>query len=143
MAEVEIHDNRKRERIIASGILSITKKEEGKVLLRLDSGYTIEMSVSPIAQVLAASKLNDEEPKGISEEITLVEYETLVVTDVRLKKEVAVGNVINCYSKAYACYPKTHDTQYLITLKLDTGYSVGLELKPRWLDKIFGGEDEY
>lgn len=141
MAEVDIRDTREGGLLIIFGnILSITGKEVGKMLLRLDSGYAIEMSNSPIAQVLTALKLNDEELERPSEEITLVGDEVLVATDVRIKKEIAVGNIVNCHIKAYR---GSSQGVYLIVLKLDTGYSVGLELNQMWLDKIFGGEDEH
>jgi len=143
MAKVEIRDLRESHRILDTGsspswenkrkaglviigdILSITREDEGNMLMRLDSGYTIEMSSSPIGQVLAALKLGNKH----AEEITLVKDETLLVTDIRLKEEIVTGSIINCHARVW-------EKEYLIELKLDTGYSIGFELNQDWLDKI-------
>jgi len=130
MAEVEIHDLRDKDGfldglITKADILSITRKNEGNILVRLDSGYAIEMSSSPIGQVLAALKLGNKH----EEEITLVEDEALVATDIRLKKQIVTGNIINCYVSIYK-------DDYFIKLELDTGYSIKLILEQKWLDKI-------
>jgi len=112
--------------IIIGDILSITRRKgESNILMRLDSGYTIEMSSSPIGQVLAGLKLGDKS----SEQITLVEDEALVVADVRLKEQIIAGNIINCYVNVYS-------DGHLFKLELDTGYSITLVLNQDWLDKI-------
>ena len=143
MAEVEIRDlrethsilditrspswdnKRKAGLVIIGDFLSITRDDGGNMLIRLDSGYTIEMSSSPIGQVLAALKLGNKH----AEEITLVKDETLVITDIRAKEEIATGNIINCQARAF-------EKEYFVKLKLDTGYSIDFELKQEWLDKI-------
>lgn len=150
MAEVEIRDVREIHRALdseispswrcrreaglidISDILSITRKGEDNLLFRLDSGFTIEMSGSPIAQALAALKLANKQ----AEKITLVEDEALVITDTRLNDRVVTGNIINCHINNYK-------DEYLVKLDIETGYSVSITLNQKWLDIICGGENEH